>query len=158
MASIEKLEYAEKLKDPRWQKKRLEIFERDKWTCQGCLRQDSTLVCHHRYYLADKEPWEYPDDALATLCEECHAHERDMRTIVEERLLRAFRHYWFANNLLQIARCVEEAEMTHLPAVVADAWAYSISDPPTQRMLIERLIQSLKQKRLERRKANEDRA
>lgn len=29
-------EYKEKLKDPRWQKKRLQIFERDDWCCQKC--------------------------------------------------------------------------------------------------------------------------
>ena len=28
--------YSEKLKDPRWQKKRLEILERDNFRCQYC--------------------------------------------------------------------------------------------------------------------------
>lgn len=31
-----KEEYAKKLMDPRWQKKRLEIFKRDGWKCQNC--------------------------------------------------------------------------------------------------------------------------
>lgn len=64
-------DYSEKLRDPRWQKRRLEIFERDKFTCQSCDRTDITLAVHHKYY-KDCEPWEYPNEALQTLCEVCH--------------------------------------------------------------------------------------
>ena len=63
-------EYLEKLKDPRWQKRRLEIFERDNWTCQNCGNSESTLHVHHRWYAGN--PWEAPDRALVTLCENCH--------------------------------------------------------------------------------------
>lgn len=63
--------YSEKLRDPRWQKRRLEIYERDKFTCQSCERTDITLTVHHKYY-KNCEPWEYPNDALQTLCEVCH--------------------------------------------------------------------------------------
>lgn len=31
------MSYAEQLKDPRWQKKRLEILNRDEWKCTWCL-------------------------------------------------------------------------------------------------------------------------
>lgn len=69
--------YPDLLKDPRWQKKRLRIFERDNWKCQGCGREDLTLVIHHLYYLShDIPPWDYPDEALQTLCEECHEERR----------------------------------------------------------------------------------
>jgi len=30
------------------------------------------LNVHHNYYIRGKKPWEYPDDALVTLCEDCH--------------------------------------------------------------------------------------
>lgn len=30
------------------------------------------LNIHHQYYVRGKNPWEYDDDALVTLCEECH--------------------------------------------------------------------------------------
>ena len=30
------------------------------------------LNVHHKYYIKDKAPWEYEDDALITLCEDCH--------------------------------------------------------------------------------------
>lgn len=39
-------EYLEKLKDPRWQKRRLEIFQRDEFTCQVCFDTESTLHVH----------------------------------------------------------------------------------------------------------------
>ncbi len=64
--------YAEKLLDPRWQKKRLEIFERDKWTCRECKNTKDTLHVHHKKYIKGKEPWEYDNEDLETLCMECH--------------------------------------------------------------------------------------
>lgn len=30
------------------------------------------LNVHHTYYRIDKQPWEYPDEALQTLCRSCH--------------------------------------------------------------------------------------
>lgn len=64
--------YLEKLKDPRWQKKRLEILERDKWTCASCGDKKSTLHVHHIFYLSKTEPWDVPSGLLITLCEDCH--------------------------------------------------------------------------------------
>lgn len=64
--------YAEKLKDPRWQKKRLEIMQRDQWTCRLCGSTTETLNVHHVYYEKGFDVWQYPDFALLTLCEECH--------------------------------------------------------------------------------------
>ena len=39
----------EKYKDPRWQKKRLKILERDKWACQLCDGKEKTLHIHHKF-------------------------------------------------------------------------------------------------------------
>lgn len=69
--------YLEKLKDPRWQQMRLRVFERDGWCCQSCNATQYTLVVHHRYYLKGHEPWDYPIDALITLCEDCHSNEKN---------------------------------------------------------------------------------
>jgi len=67
--------YNEKLKDPRWQKKRLKILQRDNWTCQECGRQDKCLHVHHRFYEPERDPWDCEDDNLTTLCEGCHQVE-----------------------------------------------------------------------------------
>lgn len=67
--------YREKLKDPRWQKMRLSILERDEFTCQICFNSENTLHVHHRYYAQVENPWDYPPHALVTLCEDCHESE-----------------------------------------------------------------------------------
>lgn len=64
--------YADKLKDPRWQKKRLEIFQRDNFTCVKCLDTEDTLHVHHRKYEYDKDPWDIDNCYLITVCEDCH--------------------------------------------------------------------------------------
>lgn len=64
--------YLELLKDPRWQKKRLEIMKRDEFRCRLCLDTKTSLQVHHKHYVYGKEPWEYPNEDLVTLCEECH--------------------------------------------------------------------------------------
>lgn len=66
------LTYSEKLRDPRWQKKRLEVMERDEFTCVTCGRKDKTLNVHHWYYRKGNEPWDYPTESLVCLCEDCH--------------------------------------------------------------------------------------
>jgi len=67
-------EYNEKLKDPRWQRRRLYIFERDNWTCQLCSRTDLELHVHHLHRTTE-EPWEEPDLHLLTLCKLCHEQQ-----------------------------------------------------------------------------------
>jgi hypothetical protein len=69
-------DYSEKLKDPHWQKKRLEILKRDDFKCRNCYNDSKTLHVHHIYYLKEyKNPWEYDNDLLITLCESCHEIE-----------------------------------------------------------------------------------
>lgn len=63
--------YGEKLKDPRWQKLRLEILGRDDFTCTHCDRTDKELHVHHVTYCAN--PWESKSDDLITLCKDCHS-------------------------------------------------------------------------------------
>lgn len=72
-----KVSYAEMLKDPRWQKKRLEVMQRDGFRCQHCLREDKPLQVHHLVYDKDKKPWEYDNNQLITLCEDCHQNETE---------------------------------------------------------------------------------
>ena len=80
--------YSDKLKDPRWQKKRLEIMQRDRFTCQNCFDNTSPLCVHHKYYLKDKEVWEYPSRLLITLCEECHKFIHSRKNINKELIKR----------------------------------------------------------------------
>jgi hypothetical protein len=70
--------YSELLKDPRWQRKRLEILNRDNWFCQACADNESTLHVHHIKYTS-RLPWETPDNLLVTLCESCHKKEDELK-------------------------------------------------------------------------------
>ena len=71
--------YAEKLKDPRWQKKRLEILERDNWSCRYCGDDTSTLYAHHIIYFSGTEPWDYDCKNIITLCDKCHTFEHEQQ-------------------------------------------------------------------------------
>ncbi len=82
------MKYSEKLKDPRWQKKRLKILERDRFKCQCCLNKEKMLSVHHKYYRTDLEPWEYPNKSLISLCKDCHEVEKliDFKKLWKRRL------------------------------------------------------------------------
>jgi len=80
------LSYSEKLKNPQWQKKRLQIFQRDNWTCQSCGDTTSPLHIHHlKYFRVD--PWEYDDHFLVTYCETCHESEHHLGQSVRDSLI-----------------------------------------------------------------------
>lgn len=80
--------YYEKLKDPRWQKKRLEVQESRGWACEMCFSDSQELHVHHKHYMKGREPWEYENDQLAVLCRDCHewSHENDVMAEVISRL------------------------------------------------------------------------
>lgn len=80
-ARMTKMTYSEQLRHPKWQKRRLEIMQRDEFTCQLCYDQESPLHVHHKHYSKGKSAWEYDDDALVTVCEACHdvLHEQGER-------------------------------------------------------------------------------
>ena len=61
------MNYSEQLKSPMWQKKRLEILNRDNFTCQDCGDTESQLQVHHKSYVFGNKVWEYDNDNLVTL-------------------------------------------------------------------------------------------
>jgi hypothetical protein len=87
-------EYLEKLKDPRWQKLRLRVFEREGFKCQCCDNDKETLHVHHLIY-SKGEPWEAPIETLECLCESCHEFREDFnrlgqRSTIPTRFCHAF--------------------------------------------------------------------
>ena len=71
--------FEEQIKDPRWQKRRLEIMQRDEFTCQMCGDKESTLHVHHIKYVSGRNYWEYNDWEMITLCAECHSAEHSAK-------------------------------------------------------------------------------
>jgi hypothetical protein len=116
------MKYLEKLKDPRWQKVRLRIMERDGWACQRCQDSEETLVVHHRYYTSGAEPWEYPDEALVTLCWNCHESEREEMNEFSPLLIQTLKRVgFFADDMREIACGIHGLKMTKPSHVVARA-------------------------------------
>lgn len=74
-----KQRYAALLTDPRWQKVRLKVMERDGWACVLCGDATSTLTVHHSVYRGN--PWDAPTEYLHTLCVECHSIVQEIWTM-----------------------------------------------------------------------------
>jgi hypothetical protein len=105
--------YSEKLKSPLWQMKRLEIFQRDNWTCVSCSRHCPTLLLtmhvHHIKYLPNLEPWEYDNSFLATYCELCHNTEHLIGDQINESLVDLIRqNKIFIKQVSQLAVLIEK--------------------------------------------------
>lgn len=77
-----KLTYAEKLLNPKWQRKRLEILQRAEWRCQECQAEDRTLHVHHIYYPACCEPWDVPGELLLALCDFHHRERQAVEAVI----------------------------------------------------------------------------
>lgn len=73
--------YIEKLRHPKWQKKRLQILDRDGFKCTECGDTEATLNVHHLSYDYGKDPWDYPDENMKTLCENCHEYLHSLEKV-----------------------------------------------------------------------------
>lgn len=138
--------YLQKLRDPRWQKKRLEVFERDDWRCQNCKDSDSTLHVHHRWYEQGREPWDYPKEALITLCEECHAIESHDRPQAEANLIHALRRVCFADEINRLATAfMNMRPCTNYHKMLIWGISLLLIDPGLQKTILGELSFSLKE-------------
>jgi hypothetical protein len=104
--SVWYMTYSEKLQDPRWQKKRLEIMSRDGFACRKCQSETSSLTVHHFYYVARRNPWEYPRNSMVTICRDCHqeAHKDDSSLRLD------FFNSWETSAGIEIARQISMVE------------------------------------------------
>lgn len=117
--------YRQKLQDPRWQRKRLEIFQRDNFSCLSCGRNDLPLHVHHLSYLIGKEPWDHPNFLLATYCEYCHnsEHEYNMREPLNDFIIELIKdNHLMIQPVAQLCVLVEKYEpfRIHLKAFLKE--------------------------------------
>ena len=111
-------------RDSRWQKKRLEIMERDKWTCQSCgaSGEGVTLNVHHIFYEKGKAPWEYEDEMLVTWCQECHEKRHELQKKFLKHLARlSSKHLDGLSTLLSQAEDDEEDPIGVLSGIVCES-------------------------------------
>lgn len=78
--------YSDLLHTVEWRNKRERILKRDNYRCVYCGRRHVKLHVHHKYYSAYPngvlvDPWNYPDDALITLCAYHHQRIHALRKI-----------------------------------------------------------------------------
>lgn len=69
--------YGASLLDERWKIKRREIIQRDNHQCLNCKSSENLQVHHRQYHFQIKfrkykDPWDYPNVLLITLCKACH--------------------------------------------------------------------------------------
>lgn len=137
-----KPKYSDQLKDPRWQKLRLKVFERDEWTCQVCFDTQSQLKVHHKYYLQGKDPWDYPLDAFSTLCEKCHTEEWATCPEAEHALIAALKEKgFFAADIQVLADGVRKMDLLHSHEIVANAYEWALESPEIQRWLLDHCVE-----------------
>lgn len=101
--------YAEKLKSPDWQKKRLEILQRDEFTCIICKSSEKELHVHHHHYRKNADPWDYDNENFVTYCVECHKNQTNMIKEVKEMTYKILVWSECANSLHYILK--QEVDM-----------------------------------------------
>ena len=147
MGKRSKQAYFAKYKDPRWQKKRLEILDRDEWACQLCHDSESPLHVHHKGYVKGRDPWAYDDSWLATVCEVCHQIETDERYPTNDSLVLAFRIHFFGSDISDIATSLANCDLPHTPDVVGSALSYLFRTPGELQKVVEAYFEHLGHRR-----------
>lgn len=139
--------YAEKFKDPKWQKKRLKILERDEWSCQKCYDKNETLHVHHRRYIQGRDPWDYPDSVLITLCKPCHEHETENLDECSSDLISIIKDAFFSDSIRELAEAFHGMRFFHVPEVVVSTVCWILTDENAQRAAIKSYFQYLSRKK-----------
>lgn len=143
--------YHQKLLSPKWQKKRLEILNRDKWACQICGDDENTLHVHHRVYKPGCEPWEYDAKLLVTLCSSCHQSESEFLKFSPTHLSNSFLEAgFFAGDFISIIEGLNEIKLQHAPEVVMSVYGWALSSPEIQTYLIDAFFKNISDSRKKR--------
>jgi hypothetical protein len=128
---MDRKQFFAKYKDPRWQKKRLEILTRDGFTCQNCKSTENQLHVHHKLYFEDYDPWDYPDYLLITYCCDCHEFIQDEQKIIHKDLIEIF----------------YELDFDFKDIIIKENLYISLNKVPTKKDLQKYLINLLKNKK-----------
>lgn len=93
--------YSTKLQNPKWQRKRLEVLNRDGFACKLCSDTETQLDVHHLKYTG--KPWDALLDDLITLCRHCHeAVESDAFKAIGAPILSAKKPFFLDNGDIEV--------------------------------------------------------
>ncbi len=160
-----KSEYSERLRDPRWQKKRLEIMQRDEFTCQKCMDSESTMNVHHCFYETNAQPWDYPNDSLITLCEECHLLETESCYTAKKTFAEVFSRMGFLSvHFSDVSSIMHEEQMRgnlgYLNGAKTDIFAsalgWAISNIEMRELMEEKYFEHLNKRSYEYKKRTQE--
>lgn len=103
-----KLTYAEQLRHPNWQRKRLEVLSEYGFKCCACGTAEKMLHVHHKQYIKGREVWDYPAEMLEVLCEDCHKDTHRAKERIDAILGQLPSHLWHSIADLLIGYVCEE--------------------------------------------------
>jgi hypothetical protein len=98
--------YSQQLSKPEWKAKRKQIYNRDSYSCVDCRKRGVTINCHHNHYVTGKMPWDYPDYALETVCNDCH--QKRHKTFILTHASHEDAEMWYLFADLEAAMLEEE--------------------------------------------------
>ena len=107
--------YSDKLKDPRWQRKRLEVMQRDNFKCSQCKNGEITLNVHHWQY--SKEPWDAKNEDLTTVCHLCHKEIEHCKSLTKE-LLKHPNFRFLLSNIERLIRTDKDIKVAEFDSCV----------------------------------------
>lgn len=118
---MNKEDFKAQYQDKRWYELSKRIKARDKNTCQMCGRNDRPVSVHHKVYRKGTKVWDYSDDELICICDDCHeiVTENSKEMYEDYCILKQnFREFGFSDNvlscvfshLLGLLECVVDGE------------------------------------------------
>lgn len=134
------MDYAKKLKDPRWQKKRLEILQRDEFSCRICGDEDNELHVHHKFYIYGNDPWDYDNIHLITLCADCHENEEMEIKEYSKLIIETLRKSGFmADDWRELASGINKIQFFSVPCMTASVISKVMQSAELQVMIYEKI-------------------
>ena len=121
------MDYKKQIKSAKWQKKRLEILERDYFTCTNCHDDENQLHVHHTYYESDRMIWEYENESLLTLCNDCHESlhktKADLKQLIDKNFI-------YEHDLRSLKLVIDELKGVKHNAIAHLAYFISTTNKP----------------------------
>ncbi len=77
--------YQEQLRDPRWQRRRLQILNAADFKCEDC-------EAHHCCYIRGLMAWEYGIELLMCVCDSCHVERQSKEDAIRVSIGKITRH------------------------------------------------------------------
>jgi hypothetical protein len=94
-------------------------MQRADFRCEECGNDEVTLHVHHSYYEKDHASWEYPDESLHCVCENCHETITNTQKRLDEQLRKLRQRHDSLQMLLGYALGIESEINPEMPIEVS---------------------------------------